>query len=485
MASWVRGKCIGKGAFGTVNIAVTKSDGRVFAVKSVDRKTGLLQSHQMEALENEIKIVRLMDSPHVISFLGDDVTCEGTTSYRNLHLEYMPGGTVADMDFRADVDERLVRRYARCLVHALSHAHERGVVHCDVKGRNVLLAGDGRTAKLADFGSAVEFGGGGGDRVMLLPRGSPMWMAPEVIRREYQGPESDVWSLGCTVIEMVTGKPPWEDRGVDTLSRIGFSGEVPEFPIGLSELGRDFLEKCLRREPKQRWSCDQLLQHPFLAVESSNEIAESSPRCVLDWFDLEFTESEEEEIELDCESENSAKGRIGKLATGIRVNWETEGWVEVRANLSSEIESSSSSSSSSPSTTTSEGWCEWNELEGGVNWEIGNVERVKEEMEVGSYLEYSDSGRFITANKERAKREMRGNGRLEWRCECDEGNRNRKRKKKRNKIVGGGGCGCSCRMPHAAAASLLCANNCIWQMDKGNSNKRKGERKKGKKFDTD
>ncbi|OIW16500.1 hypothetical protein TanjilG_32170 [Lupinus angustifolius] len=412
MGSWVRGKCIGKGAFGTVDIAVAKSNGQLFAVKSVDLKTGL--PGQIEALENEIKILRGMNSPHVIKFLGDDITCEGTTSYHNLHLEYMPGGTVADMD-HADVDELLVRRYAWCLVHALRDVHELGVVHCDVKGRNVLLAGEGSVAKLADFGSAVEFTG----EDHVLPRGSPMWMAPEVIRREYQGPESDVWSLGCTVIEMVTGKMPWEDDGFETLNRIGFSGELPEFPAELSELGHDFLEKCLRRDPKERWSCNQLLQHPFLVMDSSNNVTESSPRCVLDWFDSEFTESEEEEKELDSENENSAKGRIGKLAMEVRVNWEIEGWVEVRAIMSSEVE---------PSNKMEE------EKEKGADWEIGNVARVEEEMKASSGLELGK------VKNGRVKREKRRNGRLVWRCECEECNRNRKKR-----VIVGGGCGWRCR----------------------------------------
>ncbi|TKY56494.1 Mitogen-activated protein kinase kinase kinase A [Spatholobus suberectus] len=346
-SSWVRGKCVGKGAFGVVNIAVSKIDGGVFAVKSVDRKTGL--PGQVEALENEIRVLKRVASPHVVAYLGDDVTCEdgATSSFRNLHLEYMPGGTVADLA-PADVDERSLRRYAWCLVSALRDVHARGVVHCDVKGRNVLLAGDGSVAKLADFGAAVEF-----DSPAPLPRGSPMWMAPEVVRRERQGPESDLWSLGCTVVEMVTGKPAWEDRGVDTLSRIAYSDELPEFPSELSELGRDFLEKCLRREPSERWSCDQLLQHPFLLPY--NRVLESSPRCVLDWVDSEFAESdndrEESEVLLKFNSEeNSVKNRISKLATVSRANWETQGWVVVR-----EIESNGE-----PTTTGTEG----------VNWEF-------------------------------------------------------------------------------------------------------------------
>ncbi|XP_058747899.1 mitogen-activated protein kinase kinase kinase 18-like [Vicia villosa] len=414
--SWVRGKCIGKGAFGVVNMAYSKSDARVFAVKSVDTKTAL--PNQLQALENEIEILKRLSSssssfsPHVISYLGDDVTCEGegTSSFKNLHLEYMPGGTVADL-VRADVDERLVRTFAWCLVNALRDVHARGVVHCDVKGKNVLVAGgSGSVAKLADFGSAVEFTGG----KCFSPRGSPLWMAPEVIRREYQGPESDVWSLGCTVIEIFTGKSPWEDRGFDTLSRIGFGEELPEFPNGLSEIGIDFLEKCLRRDRSRRWSCDQLLHHPFLLPCDS--AVESSPRCVLDWVDSRFTESENEfeDIQLNFDT-NLVKNRISKLETGSRVNWETEDWVVVR-EVSFEEESTT---------------------ESGAISELDNVVRVVEEMEVGILIEtslgYSDCD-------ERVKREM---WRLLWWRECC--NQCKYNRNRRNSIMGGSGSWCGWR----------------------------------------
>ncbi|PRQ34557.1 putative mitogen-activated protein kinase kinase kinase STE-STE11 family [Rosa chinensis] len=173
---------------------------------------------------------------------------------------------------------------------------------------------------------------GDGCRGRISPRGSPLWMAPEVISGEYQGPESDVWSLGCTVIEMVTGKPAWEDEGMETLSRIGLSGGLPEFPTRLSETGRDFLDKCLRRDPEERWSCDQLLQHPFLASVSPNAAADSSPRCVLDWVNSEFEDDEYENDEESCSiHEDSAKERIGKLASNSGVDWElSDGWTVVR-----------------------------------------------------------------------------------------------------------------------------------------------------------
>ncbi|XP_033142212.1 mitogen-activated protein kinase kinase kinase 18 [Brassica rapa] len=322
---WIRGSCIGRGCFGTVSKAVSKIDGGVFAVKSVDLAT--CRPSQSESLENEITILRSLKShPHIVRFLGDDVSKEGTTSFRNLHLEYSPEGDVSNGGIV--VDETLLRRYAWCLVSALGHVHSNGIVHCDVKSKNVLVVNGGSSVKLADFGSAMEFKK---PTAGIAPRGSPLWMAPEAIRGEYQGPESDVWSLGCTVIEMLTGKPAWEDNGFDSLSRIGYSNELPFIPAGVSELGRDFLDKCLRRDRSQRWSCGQLLEHPFLCQDHHSFVTESSPRCVLDWVNSDFEEDEESDVSR-VESTVSAMARMSKLATTGGVKWESNGWIEVRAN---------------------------------------------------------------------------------------------------------------------------------------------------------
>ncbi|KAL5814817.1 hypothetical protein ACOSQ4_025458 [Xanthoceras sorbifolium] len=337
MVSWVRGKCIGKGSFGTVNVAVKKGSGAVFAVKSVDKNACV--SAQIESLENEIRILQSLEtSPYVVDYLGDDESYESPTKlYRNLHLEHLPGGTVADLATTTTAyvdDDRVLRSHVYCIVSALRHIHSNGIVHCDVKGKNILVSQNSSLCKLVDFGSAKKVLT---CRASVSPRGSPLWMAPEVVRGECQGPESDVWSLGCTVLEIVTGKPAWDCSGADTLSRIGFSDELPQFPTRLSELGRDFLEKCLRRDPSRRWSCDRLLQHPFLASvspptsSSVNTPTESSPRCVLDWVDSEFEEEEEEEEDIDVESfEESAKDRIGKLAGSSGANWDSDGWMAVR-----------------------------------------------------------------------------------------------------------------------------------------------------------
>ncbi|KAK3154358.1 hypothetical protein QOZ80_2BG0189490 [Eleusine coracana subsp. coracana] len=91
-------------------------------------------------------------------------------------------------------------------------------------------------------------------------------MAPEVIRnKKGYSLEVDIWSLGCTIIEMGTGRHPWHQYAdVAAMFKIAYSKDVPEIPECFSKEGKDFLSLCLKRDPAQRPSATQLLGHPFL-----------------------------------------------------------------------------------------------------------------------------------------------------------------------------------------------------------------------------
>ena len=98
--------------------------------------------------------------------------------------------------------------------------------------------------------------------------GSAFWMAPEVVRRHKDvGAEADIWSLGCVVLEMATGEPPWSGCGgqAQAIYKIASTKELPAFPEPFDHLAEDFVRMCLRRDPGERPSAAELLTHPFVA----------------------------------------------------------------------------------------------------------------------------------------------------------------------------------------------------------------------------
>lgn len=93
-------------------------------------------------------------------------------------------------------------------------------------------------------------------------------MAPEVLQQTKNGKKADIWSFGCVLVELITGKMPWYnlkfENPIAAIMKIATSNEIPEIGVAISELFKDFIGKCLCREREKRWSVDQLLEHEFL-----------------------------------------------------------------------------------------------------------------------------------------------------------------------------------------------------------------------------
>lgn len=115
------------------------------------------------------------------------------------------------------------------VLHGLLYLHEQGVIHRDIKGANILTTKEG-LVKLADFGVASRTTGLSESSVV----GTPYWMAPEVIELSGATTASDIWSLGCTVIELLEGKPPYHNlQPMPALFRI-VNDDHPPLPQGAS-----------------------------------------------------------------------------------------------------------------------------------------------------------------------------------------------------------------------------------------------------------
>ncbi|KAG5230964.1 mitogen-activated protein kinase kinase kinase [Salix suchowensis] len=274
---WVKGKLIGCGSYGRVYRGTNRVTGASCAMKEVDIIPGDLKSAEsVKQLEQEIRVLRDLKHPNIVQYYG----CEIVDEQFYIYLEYINPGSINKyvQEQCGHLPESIVRNFTRHILSGLAYLHSKKTVHRDIKGANLLVDASG-VVKLTDFGTAKHLTGLSYE---LSLKGSPHWMAPEVIKAvmlKSDNPELalavDTWSLGCTIIEMVTGKPPWGDlQGAQAMFKI--LNKDPPIPENLSSEGKDFLRCCFRRNPAERPSAMMLLDHPFVC--KSNDLNVSACR---------------------------------------------------------------------------------------------------------------------------------------------------------------------------------------------------------------
>lgn len=211
---WMRGNLIGRGSFGRVYHALNIAAGEWIAVKQLDmavtpsdHRNQELQAHS-DALYREIRLLKDLDHDNIVQYIGyDSDIAEGHTY---IFLEYVPGGSIYGLLNQYQfLDEPLVKFFTRQILCGLEYLHARNILHRDIKGGNVLIDLDG-VCKITDFGLSKNQKQGAYDPMSNNSnmKGTIFWMAPEILTNNYSA-KVDVWSLGCTVLEMVTGEHPW------------------------------------------------------------------------------------------------------------------------------------------------------------------------------------------------------------------------------------------------------------------------------------
>ncbi|KDO56325.1 hypothetical protein CISIN_1g005936mg [Citrus sinensis] len=275
---WRKGELIGCGAFGRVYMGMNLDSGELLAVKQVLIAANFASKEKaqdhIKELEEEVKLLKDLSHPNIVRYLG---TVREEESL-NILLEFVPGGSISSLLGKfGPFPEAVMRTYTKQLLLGLEYLHNHGIMHRDIKGANILVDNKG-CIKLADFGASkqvAELATVSGAKSM---KGTPYWMAPEVIRQTGHSYSADIWSVGCTVIEMATGKPPWSQQyqEVAALFHIGTTKSHPPIPENLSVKAKDFLLKCLEKEPDLRPTASELLKHPFVTGDDEDPVLHAS-----------------------------------------------------------------------------------------------------------------------------------------------------------------------------------------------------------------
>ncbi|CAO1621379.1 unnamed protein product [Parajaminaea phylloscopi] len=251
------GNCIGRGQFGSVYRALNLNSGQMVAVKRI--KLEGRSEEEVTQLMNEVDLLKSLEHPSVVKYeglvRGPDVV--------SIILEYVENGSLLHtLKAFGNFPEKLVASYVVKILEGLDYLHEKDVVHCDLKAANILTTKNGNV-KLSDFGVSLNLKAI--EKVQANDAiGTPNWMAPEVIELKGASTAADIWSLGCTIIELLTGKPPYGDMlAMSALFRI-VEDDRPPIPDKCSDTLHDFLTRCFAKDPKQRPTAAQLFEHDWL-----------------------------------------------------------------------------------------------------------------------------------------------------------------------------------------------------------------------------
>ena len=256
---WKKGRVLGRGSFAEVRLYTHIEAKLNIAVKQVtfDPSDIFTNSH-LDSLTNEINHLTKLSHNRIVTFLGSLKDNEEYTI--SVCLEYTPGGSLFTLlQSGGPLNLRTTIQYTRQILEGVAYLHEQRVIHRDIKGKNILIVNI-NNVKLADFGISKQIETLSQTHGAYSSKaGTIQWMAPEVIMDKEYGLKVDLWSVGCTVVEMLTTRPPWDKLKEIIIIKNVFDGQFPIYSLpDVRHEVEEFLNQCFQKDPARRPSAEEL-----------------------------------------------------------------------------------------------------------------------------------------------------------------------------------------------------------------------------------